>query len=79
MNVIPTFGKFSGCFRPAVYMVGGCIQNGTGEGRERIVYTCDGHLPVAETTWLGGTILYKRPAPGLHWCGVFTDYDPEAE
>ncbi|MFD9270920.1 hypothetical protein ACFWB1_26025 [Streptomyces goshikiensis] len=80
---MPTFGKTGGCNQPAVWLVEGYSGSGQDEDAmslDRTVYACERHRETAEDRWLRGLapeILPARERP-LHWCGQFTDYDPEA-
>ncbi|MFJ6501394.1 hypothetical protein OG280_40800 (plasmid) [Streptomyces virginiae] len=75
---MPTFGKVATCTSPAVWMVEGYSGTGGTASLDRTVYACQRHQVTAEAQWLRGLIPESRPASGLHWCGTFTDYDPEA-
>ncbi|MFD8636596.1 hypothetical protein [Streptomyces sp. NPDC059533] len=77
-----TFGKTGGCTAPAVWLIEGYSGSGQGEdgmSLDRTVYACEQHRETAEGLWLRGlapeTLALRAR---LHWCGQFTDYDPEA-
>lgn len=74
--VMVMFGKFGACTARAVWLVEGFRSAGGGVKRlDRAVYACDRHLMSARVLWLQGLAADSRPAPGIHWCGMFTDYD----
>lgn len=70
-----TFGKVSNCAAAAAWLVEGYSGSGEDMSLDRIVYACEDHVPTAEAQWLRGLAPDTRPARGLHWCGVFTDYE----
>lgn len=75
---MPTFGKVTACPSPAVWLVEGYSGEHQEQSLDRTVYACEKHLVAAEAGWLRGLEPHTRPAPGLHWCGTFTDFDSEA-
>ncbi|MFE2553639.1 hypothetical protein ACFXGI_34665 [Streptomyces sp. NPDC059355] len=77
MNAV--FGKTGTCTAPAVWLVEGyTFRDGALESLDRTVYACQAHVSVAEVGWLRGLAPHTRSARGLHWCGTFTDYEPDA-
>ncbi|MFE9222379.1 hypothetical protein ACFYN3_39530 [Streptomyces lavendulae] len=73
-----TFGKVSNCAAAAAWLVEGYSGSGQDMRLDRIVYACQAHVSVAEVGWLRGLAPHTRSARGLHWCGTFTDYEPDA-